>query len=104
MRSHIPVVLATKYATITTEAPLAVSTTEESTSAPVTGAAPTSTAKTAPVEVMCSDLLSTAPELCDAMDAYRSIDGSCNNLNNPGWGQSRQPLRRQLTPEYATGL
>ncbi|XP_052771017.1 peroxidase-like [Mya arenaria] len=38
--------------------------------------------------------------ICDATARYRSIDGSCNNLNNPVWGRSNRPHRRLLKPVY----
>ena len=30
------------------------------------------------------------PDLVCLNEPYRSIDGSCNNLNNPGWGKTYQ--------------
>jgi len=35
---------------------------------------------------------------------YRSLDGSCNNWGNPGWGSSLTPFRRILDPEYENGF
>jgi len=39
--------------------------------------------------------------ICDQNKKYRTIDGSCNNRNNPLWGASFQPLNRFLPPDYA---
>lgn len=41
---------------------------------------------------------------CDAYAKYRTIDGSCNNLNQPTWGQSIRPLARLLPPQYEAGI
>nr|ASK06160.1 haem peroxidase [Nilaparvata lugens] len=42
--------------------------------------------------------------VCDGAE-YRSIDGSCNNLNHPStWGVAMQPFRRVLAPDYADGV
>lgn len=38
--------------------------------------------------------------ICNATSKYRTIDGSCNNLNNPLWGRSNRPHRRFLKPVY----
>jgi len=35
---------------------------------------------------------------------YRSVDGTCNNLNNPQWGSAFQPFARFLPPEYEDGV
>ncbi|ROT81056.1 hypothetical protein C7M84_000189, partial [Penaeus vannamei] len=40
------------------------------------------------------------PADCEAYRRYRSIDGTCNNFNNPLWGASMTPLLRYLPPFY----
>lgn len=35
---------------------------------------------------------------------YRKIDGSCNNLRNPIWGQSHTTFNRLLPSDYSDGL
>ena len=40
---------------------------------------------------------------CDKRALYRSIDGSCNNIRHPEWGQANQPLARMLDPQYNEG-
>ncbi|KAK3577813.1 hypothetical protein CHS0354_028865 [Potamilus streckersoni] len=35
-----------------------------------------------------------------ATSVYRTLDGSCNNLNHPEWGMAFRPQRRLLTPAY----
>ncbi|CAH8500469.1 unnamed protein product [Schistosoma turkestanicum] len=35
---------------------------------------------------------------------YRSIDGTCNNLNHPRWGAALVPFRRLLPPKYENGM
>lgn len=35
---------------------------------------------------------------------YRSIDGTCNNLQNPLWGSSHTHFRRILKPIYENGF
>ncbi len=37
-------------------------------------------------------------------ERYRSIDGSCNNLNNAHYGAVESPLTRLLPPLYADGI
>ncbi|XP_023931566.1 peroxidasin-like, partial [Lingula anatina] len=41
---------------------------------------------------------------CDPYAKYRTINGSCNNLRNPGWGQSFKPMRRLLPANYGDGV
>ena len=48
----------------------------------------------------CSDILIK----CDPKSPFRSIDGSCNNLNNPTQGMADQPFRRLLPPYYEDGI
>ena len=38
---------------------------------------------------------------CDVQFPYRSLDGSCNNLNNLWWGQSETPFKRYLEADYS---
>ena len=40
---------------------------------------------------------------CDASRRYRSIDGSCNNLQHATWGRSLMPLHRLQDPDYGDG-
>ncbi|KAL0881413.1 hypothetical protein ABMA27_001279 [Loxostege sticticalis] len=35
---------------------------------------------------------------------YRSIDGTCNNLERPAWGRRGAPFTRIATPRYADGI
>ncbi|XP_046343574.2 thyroid peroxidase-like [Haliotis rufescens] len=41
---------------------------------------------------------------CDDKEAYRTPDGSCNNLNNPQWGAAGAQLSRVLPSVYADGI
>ena len=41
---------------------------------------------------------------CSARQKYRSIEGTCNNLQHPKWGASLQPFRRFMPAEYEDGL
>lgn len=46
----------------------------------------------------------TTVENCDdykGIKSFRTVDGTCNNLNNPTWGASNIPLQRFIAPEYA---
>ena len=40
---------------------------------------------------------------CNPNNKYRTIDGSCNNLRNPKFGQVFTPLRRLIPNAYADG-
>lgn len=41
---------------------------------------------------------------CNPRQRYRTIDGSCNNLANPLWGQSNTQYSRVLPPRYGDGI
>ena len=41
---------------------------------------------------------------CNPKERYRSIDGSCNNLENPLWGKSNTQYNRILPPSYSDGI
>ena len=43
-------------------------------------------------------------ETCNANYAYRSYDGTCNNVNYVWWGKYETPFKRILTPLYDDGL
>lgn len=54
----------------------------------------------------CQESVSTDPcfrQLCFHLQ-YRSIDGKCNNFNNPGWGAALSTFRRLLPPQYENGI
>lgn len=40
---------------------------------------------------------------CDFSGKYRTIDGTCNNLNNPTWGSSNTPFIRLAGAHYSDG-
>lgn len=40
---------------------------------------------------------------CDPNEKYRTVDGTCNNIDNAYWGATRSPSRRLLPPEYNDG-
>ncbi|KAJ7385166.1 heme peroxidase [Desmophyllum pertusum] len=41
---------------------------------------------------------------CNPRERYRSIDGTCNNLENPKWGAALSAFERIEFPDYADGL
>ena len=52
----------------------------------------------------CGGLL--VPPTCSgpSVNAYRSVDGTCNNLQNPLWGAATTAFRRILPPYYEDGI
>ena len=40
---------------------------------------------------------------CDASYPYRTLDGSCNNIQRPMWGKSFRGFARFLFPNYYDG-
>ena len=44
----------------------------------------------------------TGREQCE-VTRYRTIDGTCNNLQHPSWGSARTAFRRLLAPHYLDG-
>ncbi|KAG8035072.1 hypothetical protein G9C98_001562 [Cotesia typhae] len=47
---------------------------------------------------------SSPPITCTQKLPYRTIDGSCNNLENPGWGMANTRYARLLPPIYSDGI
>ena len=41
---------------------------------------------------------------CDPTYKYRSIDGSCNNLDHPTWGMLGSAFVRLFEPRYSDGI
>ncbi|KAM0726439.1 Peroxidase [Formica fusca] len=41
---------------------------------------------------------------CDEMSKYRSIDGTCNNIENPTWGSAMTAYTRVLFSQYFDGI
>lgn len=41
---------------------------------------------------------------CNITAKYRSVDGVCNNYDNPKWGQAETAFVRLLTPDYSDGI
>ncbi|ESO91011.1 hypothetical protein LOTGIDRAFT_163527 [Lottia gigantea] len=46
------------------------------------------------------DQCSDKPVKCSSTKRYRDYNGLCNNINNPYWGSTMQPLNRMLAPNY----
>ncbi|XP_076162998.1 salivary peroxidase/catechol oxidase isoform X2 [Ptiloglossa arizonensis] len=42
--------------------------------------------------------------ICNSKTRYRSIDGSCNNIENPSWGSAMTAYTRILFPQYFDGI
>ena len=47
--------------------------------------------------------VATPPATCDPNEKYRSADGSCNNIDNPGWGMAFTSQDRLLASAYHEG-
>jgi len=46
-----------------------------------------------------------APQVkCDPTAKYRSINGSCNNLETPTWGAAKTPFLRMIDANYSDGI
>ena len=41
---------------------------------------------------------------CNPFYPFRTADGSCNNIENPNYGQAFQAFIRHLAPAYADGM
>lgn len=52
-------------------------------------------------EDLCSRLY---PSGCDAAQPYRSLDGSCNNVQRPSWGKALSCHNRIAPPVYQDGV
>jgi len=46
----------------------------------------------------------TVKEACEKKARYRTIDGSCNNIELPVMGRARTPYARILKPDYGDGI
>ncbi|XP_052775467.1 peroxidasin homolog isoform X2 [Mya arenaria] len=49
----------------------------------------------------------TLPQKCTNMcfhKKYRTLDGTCNNLQHPSWGSANSALQRLLPPHYENGF
>lgn len=57
--------------------------------------------KTTSIGSVCPAPMKNNP--CKA-ERFRSIDGTCNNLENSHWGAAMSPFRRLLPPAYADGV
>lgn len=51
-----------------------------------------------------SEMCPSEPQACNASSPYRTADGSCNNLDNPGWGKAGACMPRILDPDYGNGV
>ncbi|KAJ8043608.1 Peroxidasin [Holothuria leucospilota] len=67
---------------------------------------PNSAAVQAELNSICQErgYLSPAQGECNPLDVYRTIDGSCNNLNNPYWGKSMTPFKRLIPAQYSDNV
>ncbi|XP_016664411.1 peroxidase-like [Acyrthosiphon pisum] len=44
------------------------------------------------------------PVTCDPKAKYRTVNGSCNNLQNPNWGAALTPFYRYMDPVFSDGI
>ncbi|KAK8761120.1 hypothetical protein V5799_027617, partial [Amblyomma americanum] len=54
-----------------------------------------------------SALANTCPQpnlVCSSTKKYREADGSCNNIQKPGWGRAGSCMNRLLSPAYSDGI
>lgn len=55
-----------------------------------------------PIDVDLADRCFPKPK-CDPNAPFRTIDGSCNNLNFPVWGQANTANTRIIDADYSDG-
>jgi len=55
------------------------------------------------IEQSASDNCFPAPE-CDSSAQFRTINGVCNNLQFPVWGQSHTSVIRIIQADYSDGI
>ncbi|XP_064085733.1 peroxidase-like isoform X2 [Macrobrachium nipponense] len=55
-------------------------------------------------DTIISDTCPEPPRCRKKEHFYRTVDGSCNNLDHPTWGQARTTFQRILPPQYSDGL
>jgi len=55
-----------------------------------------------PIEIDLADECFPIPE-CDPISPFRTIDGRCNNLNFPVWGQANTSSTRIIEANYFDG-
>jgi len=56
-----------------------------------------------PQEISLADQCFPRPQ-CDFFNMYRTIDGSCNNLLYPTWGQTNTANTRIIHANYSDGI
>jgi len=56
-----------------------------------------------PPEISLADQCFPKPR-CDFFNPYRTIDGSCNNLDYPTWGQANTANTRIIQADYSDGI
>lgn len=55
-------------------------------------------------DTILQDTCPQMPYCGEKEEYYRTIDGSCNNLRNPTFGQAKTALQRILPPHYEDGI
>jgi len=56
-----------------------------------------------PADINLADKCFPKPD-CDAKYRYRTMDGSCNNLENPVWGQANTVNIRIIQANYSDSM